>query len=470
MTKIISCISVFMFLSGSAFSQQVVFEKKIELISYGREKRTILSVPDEESGETAFFFTDQFHLKGVHLSADSTVRELPAPLPDKKYDIVLGAQKNGSEYSVYFSNKWHTDLAVITMNFEERIFSTHLLPLGLVEESYSCSFVHQNKLHFFTRLKKEHGFALFTFNGNRFIRRQFTFPENQKGEEITPKSFYDVMWPENTSFISQIKQERLIDGWARVNIYYVNNDLVLTFDHNKEKTTVITIDTASNQTSVKNYPHENPHCKFSSMYSDGNSCIHANKLFQIFGCQEGLSIRATDLDNGNVLFNRAFKYNDEIDFRNTPFMSPDRLKQEIKSTAFIRKIANGRPGLSAYSVADKIVLTVGGYLGVGGGGGYAPMMMGGGASGAPTMHFVPTGGSMSSPTSIVYIDVLLAKETLEHVQGEISPNINEKTDELMKTPSMKKSVAHHLFQNGSKHYLAYYLTDSNTFVVRQIGE
>ena len=124
------------FLSGYAFSQQVVFEKKIELISYGREKRTILSVPDEESGETAFFFIEQFQLKGVHLSADSTVRELPAPLPDKKYDIVLGAQKNGSEYTVYFSNKWHTDLAVITMNFEERIFSNHLLPLDLVDESY----------------------------------------------------------------------------------------------------------------------------------------------------------------------------------------------------------------------------------------------------------------------------------------------------------------------------------------------
>src|SRR5690606_27391732 len=135
MSKIVCCISALIFLSGYAFSQQVVFEKKIELISYGREKRTILSVPDEESGETAFFFIEQFQFKGVHLSADSTVRELPATLADKKYDIALGGGKNGSGCSVYCSNRWHFALAVITMEFEELIFSTHLLPVDLVDES-----------------------------------------------------------------------------------------------------------------------------------------------------------------------------------------------------------------------------------------------------------------------------------------------------------------------------------------------
>src|SRR5690606_25231153 len=146
-----------------------------------------------------------------------------------------------------------------------------------------------------------------------------------------------------------------------------------------------------------------------------------------------------------------------------------------KSTAFVRRIANGRPGLSAYSVADKIVLTIGGHSGIRPTGSYEKVLYGAPVStpaGVTTIPAYPGASAPSSPlpTTIVYTDVLLSKETLEHVQGEISSNIEDKITEMLKTPAMKKSVAHNVFQSGGKHFFAYYLPDSNTFVVRQISE
>jgi hypothetical protein len=348
----------------------------------------------DSTGSRSFFDIDELEVHGT-----SNGHKLHAPRPEKKYNDILGCQLNGSEYTVIFSNSWHTDLASVTFNFVTNTVEQHLIPLNLNKESYFSSFLYKNKLYFVTRLKNDTGIRFFTFvKGDHFTTNTVIFKNLDTG--LT--SFYTAFSPDNASQTDVRSFDEFTIARRETKILLRDGKIYVSLDHSDKSTSVIRIDLESYESVVSVYKQEIKLCGSSG--SSNNSFIYKDKLFQFSSCPSGINLTIRNLSDGKILKQYVATDDEEITFKNSPIIQKNLTSykddKELTAKQFIRKTSNS---VSFVSVAEKsktLVVSMGGYKFH--------------SSAAPT---TPGGGfvSGSSSETLIYFESVLSKDTFDHI-------------------------------------------------------
>jgi hypothetical protein len=368
------------------------------------DKTASFTVTDS-AGIRSFFSIDEQAVQGTHYKKGET-NKLHSPRPEKKYDDILGCQLKDSEYTVFFSNSWHTDLASVSFNFITNKVGQHIIPLNLNRESYFSSFIYKNKLYFITRLKNEKGIRFFTFlQGDQFTTKTLTFKDIDTG----PTSFYAAFSPDNVARMDvmppidvRTSNEFFKIARQKTKIFISDGKLYISLDYSDKSTSVIRIDLESYESTVSVYEQEIKTCGNSS--TDNNSFIYKDKLFQFTTCTSGINLSIRNISDGKILKQYTATDDEEISFRNSALIQKNTDSfgdgKELTAKQFIRKTANS---LSFVSVSEY-----GKTLSVG---------LGGFKFNSTTIPMGPGGASVGGLPSVTlfYFKSVLSKDTFDHI-------------------------------------------------------
>ncbi len=372
-----------------------------DMISNKGDKTGSFTVIDA-AGVRSFFSIDELTVRGTCYKKDST-RKLQAPRPEKKYSHILGYQLKGSEYTVFFSNSWHTDLASVSFNFETNTVEQHLIPLNLNKESYFSSFIYKNNLYFITRLKNAMGIRFFTFlEGGYFTTNTLNFKNIDTG--LT--SFYAAFNPDNAAQINVRGSNDFNIASHQTKILVIDKKIYISLDYSNKSTTVIQIDLESYESAVSVYEQEIKICEDAIIAN--NSFIYKDKLFQFISCLSGMNLRIRNLSDGKILKQYAATDNEEIIFKNSPFIQKNsgsfKNDKELTTKQFIHKTSNSLGFVSVSENGKTLTVSLGGYK-------YNSSAVPLGPGGTPT------GGSTSE--TLIYFESVLSKDTFDHIDKKV---------------------------------------------------
>jgi hypothetical protein len=388
---------VLILLTVVVYAQSRVFN----MISNKGDKTESFTVTDSV-GNKSFFSIDEHSVEGTSYKKD-TIYKLLAPRPEKKYSDILGCQLNGSEYIVFFSNSWHTDLASVSFNFITNKTEQHIIPLNLNKESYFSSFIYKDKLYFITRLKNAIGIRFFTFlQGDRFDTNTLTFKNIDTG--LT--SFYAALSPDNVAQIDVMASNEFSIARQKTKIFIIDEKVYITFDYSEKSTSVIRIDLKSYESTVSVYEQETKMCGASG--ASNNSFIFKDKLFQFGSCNYGINLRIRNISDGEILKEYTATNDEEITFKNSALTQKitgsSKNDKELTTKQFIRKTSSSLSFVSVSENSKTLLVSLGGFR-------YNSSTVPIGAGGT----FV----SGSSSETLIYFTSELSKDTLDHIDGEI---------------------------------------------------
>lgn len=381
------------------------------------DKTGSFSVTDS-AGNKSRFTIDEKNVEGIFYNKDKTYK-LQTPRPERKYNNILGCQLTGSEYTVFFSNLWHTDLASVSFNFVTNTVEQHLIPLNLDKESYFSSFIYKNKLYFITRLKGASGMRLFTFlHGDHFAKTKFTFDNINLG--LT--SLYTALDPDNVAKINSNTSYEFDIVARKTKIFVIDGVVNISLDHAPNSTYVVRINLENHESVVSVYDQATTVCQVSSRASSqlmgknstsinpsshNNSFIYKDKLFQFSSCKAGIDLRIRNMADGKIIKQYTTADGEEITFRNSEILQDGtnilKNEKELTSKQFIRRTSKSTTFVSVSEKGETLSVTLGGITYTG----YA-------STSGP-------GGSVMTPPGIAYetryyFNSLLSKDSFEHIR------------------------------------------------------
>ncbi len=356
----------------------------------------------DSAGGSSYISVDELGVQGYQNNS----AKLHAPRPEKKYNRILGCQLRGSEYTVFFSNSWHTDLASVSFNFITNTVVQHLIPLKLNKESYFSSFIYQNDLYFITRLKNATGIRFFTFlGGDQFQTNTVMFKNIDTG--LT--SFYEAFDPHNTAQIdiSEFRNGTSNDfnvARSKTKIRVMNEKVYISLDYSNKSTSVIRIDLESYESAVSVYSQQTQICGNAS--TTFNSFLYKDKLFQVVTCSSGINLGIRNLSDGTIVKQYATKDNEEITFKNSLIIQRQSgsfsVDKELTAKQFMNRILNTRSFVSVSERGETVLVSLGGYR-LNNSSGFIP---------TPTGN-IRTAGSSSE--TLLYFESVLSRDTFDHI-------------------------------------------------------
>ena len=273
--------------------------------------------------------------------------------------------------------------------------------------------------------------ALFGFN-------YFNTNNNLNSERFNPQNFKN-----NNSLPSSIEIAS-----RKIKIYAVANEHIITLNHRKSATRIISINADNKEFKVT---HVNiPVREFNNelTFVKSNSFIFKDKIYQLICSKHRLHISAHKMADGELIKEYKFLKDDDLTILNSPIIQKGGTymfggeRTLEKTSQLLRKLSNAQnTGLFVYEQNGNLNLTIGGYTearstGVGVGVGFGAMSMGMAGFGATTLPNGFTIRNYSNPTfgaynSYSYSKSVRAKclfdpETFEHIEGKVEKNIFDK--------------------------------------------
>ncbi len=474
-----SCVNV--------FSQDVLFEKNIKLKSGIAKSREVLPVTNGENG-CVLFLLDHQEISSIVINEQFLMTDSFAiGRAEVPYKNLLGYSKESSNYHLFFSNKKKNEFFIQTINPVKKQSTSKLFELKLKKEKMLKAFSYLDNFYVLTIKKMSSILALYQFEGNQMtIRKEFDFSEHKFSYGTYPdmySAFFD-----NFNTLAFKPSAAIIDPNVPISvetaaesskIYYFNEAVHLTLDHNSRNTILISIHLKSFDHIIKYIDKPQLSCgTYSTTLS--NSFLSNETIFQIKACKSELAIQATKVETGEQIMHYTVHKDEAIDFKNSPVLvSGGGLffgggETEIDKTKQILKhLIRGKLGISAYRSPDKITLTLGGYY-------YLPNSAAGmGMTYNPGFTVSTPGGPVTVPGSYSHnptmfgygnysnsistrFNALLNTSTFEHMKGEITKNGFDKIKEFEDAqPAIL--YAKTIFKIENRYILGYYDKNKKTY-------
>jgi hypothetical protein len=386
----------------------------------------------------------------------------------------LGGFIKGGNIYLFMDNALKPGLHSWCYNIDSKVIIENVVPFELKNEKIINRISSNNHFFYFTLNKKTSEFIIYKFNNERYY-------------DTTRYPFDPEVWDD----LKSIKRE-LVFGKRKISIeradmegecdikiaqnskkLYVHNDtLFLLLNNVKNVTTVYAFDLINNKMDHRIILHKND-----DSLSDPfvyNSFLLRNNLYYASASNNNLFLQIVDFYTGNILKEFKANRNEEISFKNSSItqqgdaIGTGNVRELGKTKQLLRKLTNGSLVITATpnDLKNEVELLVGSYKEVtnyGGGGG---MWMAGGGTAAPI--FMPTGGfSRSSWSKSASFKVLINAENYEHINGMISPSINDRVNDFTKGIKIPPE-GENLFVIDGKYYYAYYDKNKRDFTVAQL--
>jgi len=290
----------------------------------------------------------------------------------------------------------------------------------------------------------------------------------------------------------------------KVKLYLNDNIVTFTFDRNPEKTDVTAINLDTFEESHKSFTKV-PIPMDKKKFSNHNSYLFDNKLFQVATRFDELYFKIVDTETNEILKTHYIKKEDTISFKNSPIIfektgknkiliAPikiDKKKSIEKTKKFLSKLTTMRLGVAAHKAEGKYVVTIGGTTdydpnavlraafftvrGMASVGAGTPFVAGYEPFNAQdpfytnfnTVHYNYYNHSFVKSTNArktAFIDCLF-DENLNHVQGEHEIPVSEfdKLSDFEET--LKKPEAVHIFRHNNKLHYGFYEKDNGSYKI-----
>lgn len=461
-------------------AQQVLFRKKIGLRKDFAAKREALPMFNETSGEKAFIIFDDTEISAVRIDRDTVRTQLTTPRPSgKRFQSVLGYASEGLRYHIYFSNGARNLIGVVTFDFNTGTVISNASTGDFKKEKCVASLSHKGKFYFLTVLKNTSTVKVYTFTNAtevstgvyEFAGTKFLEDPNAKLSDVVAVSGPVL----NDNTVSNSVDLSLAPG----KLFAFDDQFVLTFDHLKDRTVVLTINYA--ESSSRKDVFSQPKLKSTpSTYGRANSFIHDGHLYQLRVALSEMVVGIVKIPQGETVATFSVTEEEPIAFRNTPilqdggrtvFSSEMRVLEKTKQ--FLRRASRGACGISVYSGNSGLEVTLGSCIvstaPAGGTGGMAPVMLSTPSGAIQNSVFNPVYSSYAQYTGSmsVYFKTLLENKTFKHIEGQIPDNPIDAIKKFVGHQTDKKELpAQTVFKTGSLYVLGYHDPKTDEYILR----
>lgn len=463
-------------------------EQDIYLRSYLSDRRDVYPIVDDLSDTIALFLIDSDTINAqTYNKTYESLDSYKCPRPNGKFNTLIGNTVGNHKYNLFFTNKRKKEFLIKSIDCNNHSSSEQIVPFKLRKEDYIESVCYKKKLYILSRIHLSSIYKLRVWEGTKLascIEHDFTniLTVNSIPDRITD----DIYDTPSTTTISKIKRIECnnpnpLDITSETNkLYCYDNKIILSFDNEKDKTILITIDLNKYTYTTKNY-NQDTLKNASRLNTLSNSYIQDNKLYQLIVNKTGMSFSVHSLTNDSLLKTYRAKRDDEISFKNSALLQEfsesgfGAAERELdKTKQVVRKLLAGSIGISAYENSGKLEVLIGGIkespstgsmLAMGLVGAVAVPLLSGGAYYAIPNYTMNSYSSYTNSRS-VYFKCLFDKESLDHADGIPDPNPFDKIKAFIstiKTPQSTQTI----FKVNDYYVLGYYSPNEKKYYLRK---
>jgi hypothetical protein len=359
-------------------AQEKVFEyDPIGLAQNKSISASIHIVNPADSSKTIFIFDDNT-VRGLFCDKNLNFRKSAVfNLDSKQHQVYLGSLIDGNLINLVFRNKNNDFYAASFDPGNGYVSGLHLpfvCPANDSEEYYIASTNNKNYLCLLFIIKNSsrlklyqiqsadkvtiQDFDLSIFNptirgsGYNNLFELFNFPGILNG---------------NTRNLASYRSDSFYDLYATyypVKVFSYQNRIMISFDYDNKRTTLVEIDLQNNKAVLKQFDQP-PANKPGNEKRRSTSLCHKNVLLQMSNTKNSMAFTAHDITTDSLLAAFEFnKNNSSIPFLNLPFIlegkgfkAHDYLSPK-KSLHQLWKVA---PSISAFQFGDTLEIAFGGY-------------------------------------------------------------------------------------------------------------
>ncbi|HEX5169268.1 MAG TPA: hypothetical protein VFW11_08840 [Cyclobacteriaceae bacterium] len=410
-------------ITSTTYGQEVIFEEAAE-----RKNGTeLFAVVNPTNQETSLFFKTNRKIKGFHLDKNFRVlTSLDGELSSEiDFPQQIGHTYSHGVLSLFFASSYYHTFEVLSYDYESKKVTNQIIELPLKNEQFAGSVSHNGKLYLFSAMKSSSTLKMYIFDNNKnYETRTYKFTDEDFGPDS--QRFSSVLRKDQLTFIASNIPGSLSIASRKNKIYCYNNSIVITFDNQVSRTTMMTVDLTTLEADFTVYPQDATKCN--ELYSRSNSYIYNGFLYQVVYCAEKMVFKISNLEAGEKVKEFSVTENDEIEFKNGEIVQldggaiySDGEREFSKTKQFLRKVIQKNGIVSAYQVPSGIIVTLGGVIEKS----FASAAGPSGPGFPPPVNFGPSGTFTKSIT----FKSLLNASTFEHEKdGQISENNLERIE------------------------------------------
>ena len=435
-------ISITLFCCAYTYSQDRIGSFANSLKTSDTFLRGVVPIVNNQNGSISLFLFDSQKIYGYLLNNKfEKIGELKSDNRRRKYKALIGSSiSNDNVYRLFMSNEKYTKFGYVDFSYDKQESKLKELDLKLDAEKYLETTVHDNKFFLMTITKKTSLLNIYSFDDEGNYKKEIVdfSKEIFLSESRKKVVLYNMFLGGNTlmSFISPTKIEENNPNSIEVTsekskLYLRGDQLVFTFDNNKEYTQIISLDLKTLNYSLRQI--EKPFVPKNTK-KKANSYINGDHFYTMTSTSEKFIFRAHDFKSGGLTKEYLTTVNDTISFKNSPIIQEggvyDSYREMEKTRKYLRKITAGDLGISVYNINGNRQIILGGKKETKTNPG---MMMGGfgmipiGTIGAVSFSINPTFFAFDSyvNTKSTYIECLF-DENFNHLEGEFQKNVFDK--------------------------------------------
>lgn len=158
-----------------------------------------------------------------------------------------------------------------------------------------------------------------------------------------------------------------IDNTSKGNkIYFLDDKLYLTIEEMKAHTSILVLSLVDSIYQCIRVPRPGLDC---NSRIKGNSFLSDDLLWQFTCCKDQMSVKVTRIPGIQILASYSAQREGEISFSNSPLyqegsissIGQNKIRVLETTDAFLRRTFNGNVGISAYTLRDTVLVTMGSY-------------------------------------------------------------------------------------------------------------
>jgi hypothetical protein len=348
------------------FSQELISKVNLEL-----DKQTdYFHVVNEKNNTISLFLINKTNIKSILFNNKLEIEsELSTEKPDKKYKEIIGNGFEGVNSIVYWFDSKNQDVLIQYFDLIKKSVSSKNYKLELGEEKIIKATTINDTFYIISINKNSNVLNFYFIRNNELTKKTIDLSNNKF---INKENKFSTLWDilqEGTTFekdfslqgISNETPPSLVLSSSKRKSYLDNNNLILTFDNNKNYTQIISIDV--NQFTASVTTINQPFVRQADIsFVDSNSFIIDKKIIQIKLNSNNLIMEIKELNGKSIKQieisdDNEFKYNNSEIIQENGSVANTRILG--KSDQLLRKISRFLPSISCYSENDRIFLSLG---------------------------------------------------------------------------------------------------------------
>lgn len=427
---------LFISISVNMSAQQLLAEQNTKLVYTDTYPLLSFPVIDHRRSDLYIITHDRSGLNGYAFSSGKGFSsEIVSNHPRDRFAHYMGSTVKDSVVWLYLGDEFSRKIMVRTFDFNSGSYSDTVIKPYPANEAYVFSVEINDRNYIITVVKSSSVVGVYCLEGGKLISsNNIDFSE----VSFNGYSLYDALnspfadglfYPSVGSFINPAMSFH--DFNAINKLFFWNGQIFLTINNDNACTHLISINTADLSGLYTRI--EVPQAGFTDGRS--NSFLHKGILYQVYVSKNGLNLSGYNLTNKQIIKEYKYSLSDgEIFFANNPLtgyvISGD--KKQLRMSDFLKRASRRIPGMVVRNDNENISIITGIKKG----------------------RTVYAFGSLFNPS------------TLEHAEGNLSPEIMTRINDFLKSGKIK-ALGITLFEFKGKPVLGYYDYKENKYSLFQ---